>query len=209
MPFTENQIKPNIYYENFCKMICPVCQHSPIPFLATICPSCNASLLGIKLLDALEEQYVETVKVKVALEGELIQKKIEYQQVLKKKNSRINYLLFLLFLLPMFYYFFGRSEPKTITAPNTQMTDTLDRYKQELAEKVLILEDLNRQLVTIQHTQHVREIQYVVKKGDRLYDLGILFYNDTTAWYQIALDNKIYDIKGLPIGDTLTIKYRD
>lgn len=190
-------------------MICPICQHTPIPSLATTCPSCNATLLGIKLLDALEDQYVETVKAKIALEGEQVQKEIEYHQALKKKNRRINRLLFLLFLLPILYYFFGRPEPKTIVSPNTQMIDTLDRYKQMLAEKELMLEDLNRQLVTIQHTQHIREIQYVVKKGDRLYDLGVLFYNDTTAWYQIALDNKIYDIKGLPVGDTLRIKYRD
>lgn len=55
----------------------------------------------------------------------------------------------------------------------------------------------------------IREIKYKVKEGDMLYDLGILFYNDTAAWYQIALDNKIYDIRGLPKGDTISIKYRD
>ena len=190
-------------------MICPVCQYEPIPSLTTTCPSCNASLLGIKLIDVLEERYVETMKAKVALEGEQLQKKNDYHQVLKKKSRRINSLLFLLFLLPILYYCFGRPTPKIIPSPNTQIIDTLERYKQTLAEKELILEDLNRQLSTIQRTQSVREIQYVVKKGDRLYDLGVLFYNDTTAWYQIALDNKIYDIKGLPVGDTLRIKYRD
>jgi len=165
--------------------------------------------MGFKLIDVLEEQYVETMKAKVALEGEQLQKKNDYHQVLKKKNRRINSLLFLLFLLPILYYCFGRSTPKIIPSPNTQIIDTLERYKQTLADKELILEDLNRQLSTIQRTQYVREIQYVVKKGDRLYDLGVLFYNDTTAWYQIALDNKIYDIKGLPVGDTLRIKYRN
>jgi len=190
-------------------MICPVCQQSNIPALATVCPSCDANLLGIKLLDALEEKYVETVKAKVALEGEQVQKKIEYQQVLKKKSSRIRNLFFLLFLLPILYYFFGRTKPKTITPSVVQVTDSLDSYKKELTEKELALETLNQQLIAIRSTQHVREIQYVVKEGDRLYDLGVLFYNDTTAWHQIAVDNNIYDVKGLPVGDTLQIKYRN
>ena len=44
-------------------MICPVCQHTAIPSLATICPNCSANLVGIKLLDALEDQYVEYYQI--------------------------------------------------------------------------------------------------------------------------------------------------
>ena len=49
----------------------------------------------------------------------------------------------------------------------------------------------------------------MVKKGDTLNELAKLFYNDSTAWYQIALDNKVYDIRGLPVGDTIVLKYRE
>ncbi len=190
-------------------MICPVCQHDAVPSLATICPNCSANLVGIKLLDALEDQYVETLKSKVALEGAQIQKRIAHEQALKKKRRRINSLLFLLFLLPLAYYCFGRPKPEIIASPNLELLDSLDRYKNKLSKTETDLVLKTQQLAKIKSTHNVREITYVVKKGDRLYDLGILFYNDTTAWYQIAIDNKIYDIKGLPVGDTLTIKYRD
>lgn len=189
-------------------MNCPVCQHLNIPSLATTCPICASNLVGIKLLDALEDQYVETVKSKVALEGEKLQNSIEYAQNIKKKTRRIRGLLFLLFLLPLLYYFFGRSEPKEIVTTEPKYLDSLTIYKDKLAEKNAALTTLNQQLVTIKETQNIKEINYVVKEGDILYDIGVLFYNDTTAWYQIALDNKIYDIKGLPVGDTLKIKFR-
>ena len=190
-------------------MNCPVCRHPNIPSLATICPNCATNLVGIKLLDALEDQYVETVKSKVALEGEQLQSSIEYAQNIKKKNKRIKGLLFLLLLLPLLYYFFGRPEPERIVAPDLAYLDSLTIYKNKLAEKDAALATINQALTTIKGTQNIREIEYVVKKGDMLYDLGVLFYNDTIAWYQIALDNKIYDIKGLPIGDTLKIKFRN
>jgi len=190
-------------------MICPVCQHANIPSLTTTCPSCSTSLLGIKLLDGLEEKYIETVKEKVALEGEMLQKKIDYHKALKKKNRWIRNLLFLLFMLPILYCFFCRNEPKIITPTVASIRDTIDIYRQELAEKEIALDTIRKRLQTIQSTQHIRELKYIVKEGDLLFDLGLLFYNDKTAWYQIALDNNIYDVKGLTIGDTLLIKYRD
>lgn len=190
-------------------MNCPVCQHINVPSLATTCPNCSASLVGIKLINALEDQYVETVKAKVALEGEQIQSKKVYEATLRKKNRRINGLLFLLFLLPLTYYFFGQPQPKVITTPNLALRDSLDQIIVELAETEKELALKNQKLTIIKKTQNIRELEYVVQEGDVLYDLGVLFYNDTTAWYQIALDNKIYDIKGLPIGDTLKIIYRD
>ena len=190
-------------------MICPVCQQAHIPSLATTCPSCKASLLGIKLLDALEEKYVDTAKANVALEGEQVQKKIAYERALKKKNRQVRGLFFLVCLLPFLYYLMKPDKPKVVHAPVIITMDTLDWYKKTLTEKELALDKLKQQLLSIQSTQEIREIEYIVKKGDRLYDLGILFYNDTSAWYQLALDNKIYDVRGLPIGDTLRIKYRD
>ncbi len=190
-------------------MICPVCQHSAIPSLATTCPVCDANLVGIKLLDALEDQYVDTVKEKVALEGAQVQQKIEYEAQLKKKNKRNNWLLFFLFLVSLGYYFLGQPTQKEIPPVIVQATDSIDVYKDRLIETEKELESIHQKLAVIKSTQNIREIEYIVKKGDMLFDLGLLFYNDSPAWYQIALDNKIYDIKGLPIGDTLKIKYRE
>jgi len=190
-------------------MTCPVCEHTNIPSLVTTCPSCDTNLVGIKLLDALEDQYVDTVKAKVALEGDQIQDKIDYQKTLKKKNKRSNLLLFLLLLLPIWYYFFGQPKQEIIPISTVPSFDSLNFYKEKLLEKEVALTTVNQELTAISATKNIRTLEYVVKKGDMLFDLGLLFYNDSTAWRQIALDNKIYDIRGLPVGDTLEINYRE
>ena len=190
-------------------MTCPICGHTNIPSLATSCPNCATNLVGIKLLDALENQYVATVKAKVALEGAQIQDRIEYQKALKKKNKWNNWLLFLLFLLPILYYFFGQPKQEIMPTSNVPTSDSLNIYKEKLMEKEVALVTANQELRAINNTLNIRTIEYVVKKGDMLFDLGLLFYNDSTAWRQIALDNKIYDTRGLPVGDTLKINYRE
>ncbi len=190
-------------------MICPVCKHELITSLAIACPSCSSSLVGFRLLDNLEEKYVEIVKNKVELEGMQVQqiKVLEHQLARKKKR---NLLLWLLLLsLPLLYFFCAPKEPSNNMTPIIERNDSLEIYKAMLIEHEIEIKALNRQLKAIEGTMNVRELKYEVKEGDLLYDLGILFYNDTSAWYQIALDNKIYDVRGLPKGDTISIKYRD
>ena len=190
-------------------MICPICKYEPIPALATICPNCSSNLVGLKLLKTLEEQYVDTVKNKVEQEGKQVQQvKILEQQLTRKK--RINTLLWLLLLsIPLVYYFCATKKPINTTPKVVVQNDSLELYKQRTAEQEIDITALTRQLRAIESTMNVREIKYEVKEGDILFDLGVLFYNDTTAWYQIALDNKIFDVRGLPEGDTISIKYRD
>lgn len=189
-------------------MICPICHHKEIPILVTNCPNCDANLVGIKMLEALEEQYVEVLKKKVNLEGDIIQQRKGLEQELRAKNKRNNWLWLLLFLTPFLYYFCGRTSPKEVEKIVEIESDSLKIYKQILLEKEAELIDLKESLDDLEKTQNIRELKYVVKKGDILNELGKLFYNDSLAGYQIAKDNKIYDVRGLPIGDTLTIKYR-
>ncbi len=191
-------------------MTCPTCKQENIPSLVTKCPNCSTNLIVFKKLAAMEEKYIETAKSVVSLEGELLQGKKQFQQQLRRKSKWNTFLWFLLFLLPILYYFFGRSEPKTIVSPANNSIDSITAlYQDKLVSKEAELAELNQALTAIQGAKVKRELKYVVKEGDVLHDLGLLFYNDSTSWYQIALDNKIFDIRGLPVGDTLTIKYRE
>lgn len=190
-------------------MTCPVCKYESIPTLTTYCPNCASSLIGIILIDTLEEQYIDLVKDKIETEGKQIQQNKIYEQRIERKKKWNLLLLTLLVALPFLYYFFVPSKTVKETPPTVLQKDSLDIYKKRVADNEIEINALNRQLRAIEGTMDVREIKYKVKEGDRLYDLGILFYNDTAAWYQIALDNKIYDIRGLPKGDSINIKYRD
>lgn len=191
-------------------MTCPTCKQKNIPSLATKCPNCATNLVVFKKLAAMEEKYVESAKTVVSLEGELLQGKKQFQQQLGAKKKWNAFLWFLLFLLPLLYYFFGRSEPKEIVIQPTDQIDSITAiYQEKLANKTAEVAELNQTLAAIQGAKVVRELKYVVKEGDVLNELGKLFYNDSTTWYQIALDNNIYDIRGLPVGDTLIIKYRE
>lgn len=191
-------------------MTCPTCEQENIPALITKCPNCSTNLVVYKKLAAMEEKYIESAKNVVALEGDLLQGKKEFQRQLNKKKRWNSLLWFLLFLLPVLYYFYGRPVEKEVVVQSTQQLDSMEAiYQEKLNLKESELVELNEQFAAVQNAKVVRELIYVVKKGDVLHDLGLLFYNDSTAWYQIALDNQIYDIRGLPIGDTLTIKYRE
>lgn len=190
-------------------MTCPVCKYEPIPSLVTFCPNCSSNLVGIKLLDSLEEQYVDIVKDKMEMAGSQIQQNKVYEERLNRKKKWNLLLCGLLFALPLSYYFCLSKKPLKKANPIIVQNDSLEIYKSRVAVNEIEIKALNRQLRAIEGTMDVREIKYKVKEGDLLYDLGLLFYNDTAAWYQIALDNKIYDVRGLPKGDTINIKYRD
>lgn len=190
-------------------MKCPICQYDKIPTLVTHCPNCDVSLVSFKMVDALEEQYVEVVKTKVNLDGDIIQQRKSFEQELKNKNKQKKWLVFLLLLLPFLYYFFGRTPPKETEKIVEIENDSLKIYKEMLLQQSEELKELEQTVNAFQRTRNIRELKYIVKKGDILNDLGKLFYNDSLAGYQIAKDNRIFDVRGLPIGDTLSIRYRE
>jgi nucleoid-associated protein YgaU len=149
------------------------------------------------------------VKSNVDLDGNLIQQKKNLEAALRKKNKRNNWLLFFLFLIPLLSYFYFNRTPDIIEKKVVVNNDSLSIYKEQLLRTQTKNMELSRQIKAIEGTRKVRQLKYVIKEGDILNDLGKLFYNDSLAWYQIAIDNHIYDVRGLPIGDTLIMNYRE
>lgn len=171
------------------------------------CPSCNSNLLGFKLIDNLEDKYIESHKKIVNLEGKVIQSDKEIEAITRKKNKTIGYLATaLLLLIPLLLYVFW-SKKETPPAPpivekvKLVESDSLDHYKQEL-------QSAREALQHLQSTVNVRSINYQVEKGNTLHELGKLFFNDSLAGFQIAIDNKIFTPRKLPAGDTIKINYR-
>lgn len=97
--------------ENFILMTCPVCKHESIPSLVRVCPNCSSSLVGLVLLDTLEEQYVDILKGKMKMEGKQIQQNKIYEQQIARKKKWNLLLLTLLLALPLLYYFCAPNKP--------------------------------------------------------------------------------------------------
>ena len=191
-------------------MTCPVCKNKGISVLATNCPNCATNLIGLKMYHNLEEHYIDLKKEKIRIEGNLAQQKVQYEAILKKKKKRFNRQRWILLLLPIaLFFFFNNYTIPALMSTRTSQQDSLLLIKTTLASRDSQLVELNHQLKTVKGTKVKKELKYVVKKGDTLNELAKLFYNDSTAWYQIALDNKVYDIRGLPVGDTIVLKYRE
>ena len=112
-------------------------------------------------------------------------------------------------LLSILFFLWNYNQPRKIVTPIATHQDSLKLLNVKVKNKEEVIAQLNQELTTIRGTKIKRELKYIIKKDDTLFELAKLFYNDSTAWYQIALDNKIYDVRGLPIGDTLTLKYRE
>ena len=83
-------------------MNCPICNHADISEIALKCPECGSDLAQLTMIDQLEEKYVNDVKKRVALEGEQVFLKKEYEKEIKKYRWRTNRLLILVF----FFFFF-------------------------------------------------------------------------------------------------------
>lgn len=183
-------------------MDCPVCQHKNINPLHLHCPNCNADLAALRMIDVLEDDYVEAVKQRISMEGELVQTRQNHQRQLQDRRRRNNRLLLLLLCLPLLQWLLGKRPPPPLVVKEVQQV-TMD--SDSLAKE---LKQMQRQLTSLE-AQKVRSIQYVIRKGDVLESLGLLFFNDRMAGYQIGKDNGITPQQYLQPGDTLDIHFRE
>ncbi len=193
-------------------MNCPICKHSDISELAIKCPKCGSDLAQLTMIDQLEEKYVSDMKKKVSLEGEQVFLKKAYEQEIAKYRSRFNGLLLVLLLIPLLLRFCKQQ-------PSVMVDD-----QPKIDELQLTVNQMNRDRVALEHevknlktalescrSTSVRSVDYTIKEGDRLSELGLLFFNDMKAGYQIGNDNNIwsdYTETHLKKGRVLKINFR-
>ena len=183
-------------------MDCPVCQHKNVNPLQMHCPVCNADLTAFRMVDQIEEEYIEAIKNRVTLEGELARRRQEHTLNLQKNRRRANRLVLLLLCLPFLQLLCGKRPlpPVVEAAPVVSAPDSSAFYQQQWQQA-------NRQIQSLE-AQKVKTVRYVIRKGDNLESIGRLFFNDWKAGYQIGRDNKVPNEYQLPIGDTLYINFR-
>lgn len=193
-------------------MNCPICNHANISEIALKCPQCGSDLAQLTMIDQLEDKYVNDMKKRVALEGEQVFLKKEYEKEIEKYRWRTNRLLILVFLIPLYFKFCKKETGELVYYQQDidqlkQKIEQIDKentlQKKEIADLKNVIEGAN---ATVK-----RSVNYTVKKGDRLSELGLLFFNDMMAGYKIGNDNNIwsdYTETHLEPGTVLKINFR-
>ena len=190
-------------------MNCPVCNYSNIVNSTVKCPNCQTNLTSFKTAHALAKADVDLRQEKSALVQEMEEQSIAYEAKIQKKNNIIGWMTIGFLSLVALAFFLGFRSFKAQKMLVQKQRSSLKIHENSISDYEKQIKELSTKLNRLEQTRSVRELKYKVKKGDVLHELGELFYNDSDAGIQIALDNKIYDIRGLPVGETLTIKYRD
>jgi hypothetical protein len=147
--------------------------------------------------EPIEHRYNDLLKQRLALEGQLAMlRKNQEAELAAERRSRYKMLLWLL-LLPLFTFLCNQKTPPSV-------------YEHQIAVQRDSIKQLLNEQENIKKTQK-ESIKYVIQQGDMLISLGQLFYNDSTAGYQIGKDNGFTTDKQhrkLVIGDTLNIYFR-
>lgn len=145
----------------------------------------------------LEDRYNELLVERITLEGNVAMLKQQYKNdIAREKSLRYRQLLWLL-LLPFLSLICIHRTPPSV-------------YQEKIAIQHDSIEKLKTERENMQKTVKQR-VKYVLKEGDMLVSLGYLFYNDSTAGYQIGQDNGLvtpYAQRHLKIGDTIIIQFR-
>jgi hypothetical protein len=147
--------------------------------------------------EPIEQRYNDVLRQRIALEGEIAMlRKNQELELAAERSSRYKFLLGIL-LLPLFTFVCNRKTDPSV-------------YEHQIAVKSdsikLLLDEHKGFRLTEKDSIH-----YIVRQGDMLIGLGQLFYNDSTAGYQIGKDNGFSterQHRKLVIGDTLTIHFR-
>ncbi|MEL6864107.1 MAG: hypothetical protein AAFP19_06805 [Bacteroidota bacterium] len=181
-------------------MDCPVCQYKKLNPIATNCPSCETDLVQWSLLNEVESQHVENIKARVSLEGELKTSQRDHREAMHRQKRRFNNLVLLLLTLPLLNLICTQRPLPPVKQSIIISNDSIDHYKKAN-------QALQTQIEALQ-TQEVSQIEYIIQEGDRLVDLGQLFYNDPNAGYLIGKQNAVANPRRLQPGDTLTIRFR-
>ena len=147
--------------------------------------------------EPIEHRYNDLLKQRIALEGQLAMlRKNQEAELAAERRSRYKMLLWIL-LLPLFTFLCNKKTPPSV-------------YEHKIAVQRDSIKLLLNEVQNINKTKK-NTIKYTIQQGDMLISLGQLFYNDSTAGYQIGRDNGFItneQHRQLVIGDTLTIYFR-
>lgn len=187
-------------------MDCPVCQHSNISAFATVCPNCDSDLVQFTLLDSIEEGYVDNIKQKIANEGDLVAMEKQFKDELSASKSKVNWMLLLMMLMPLIYFTCGK---RTVPTEAKIMEATANISKEELATYTANTKRLEAEITKLKsQSLHIEKVRYVIRKGDNLYDIGTMFFDDPLIWKQVMKDNGITNSKKLMPGDTIFLNLK-
>ena len=189
-------------------MKCPVCHHADVHPLALRCPQCAVPLSAVRLLDGMAEHYIEREKERLEQTGQVAQKRRALERQLRTSRRWRNAWLFLFLLATGICWWFWNRPAGLPENTVANLRDSVQIWRHQAEQRDVVIDAIQRELASIRATGVQREVRYVVREGDYLFQLGELFYGDTTSWRQIAADNNIQHVRQLPVGDTLTIRYR-
>ncbi len=186
-------------------MDCPVCNHKNMPPFATSCPSCGADMVSFPILDGIEQTYVDTVKDKIALEGDLTEViKLKKEEARTASRKRSN-LVLLLLLLPLLFFLCGRRTPIQ-NVENSIAPAVRDSLELLVGEKQALENEnglLRKKLDQLQN----EKTPHIIQEGDKLINLAEQYYDDGNLWKLILKDNPtITNPKKLEPGDTIYIR---
>ncbi len=181
-------------------MDCPVCNHKDVPPFATVCPTCKSDVVAYALLDDIEESFVDTVKDKIAIEGDFKEMEKRTRLQLKNEGKKRGRLWFALLLFPLLFAWCAKKplyKTEIQKEDNPVVRDSLELVKRELAmakNKIKALESN-------------ADIYHLVKKGDRLEDIAEFYLKDREAWTAIhKINPHVKNPHVLSPGDTILIK---
>lgn len=167
-------------------MNCPICDKSGLPDFTSkpvICPQCNSDLKGFALLEKTNSVHINTVK----------------------KQKYIYSLLLVIVVLGFSVIVFFPSNTATELPPIVQNNDSIiDVLEAKLEVKELEIIRLQSSVVETKETSFL----YIVKSGDNLSKIALLFYNDWEMYKKIEEDNNLESGNMLFPKDTLIINLK-
>lgn len=175
-------------------MNCPICQATDLAPHTAICPHCETDLLAIRPTDELEARYYHLLRQRLELEGKRAAEQQQHLEAVAAAQQSNKRLWLLLLLLPVLSLLCRKKPTPSVPLAEAMRKDSLiqilARERDSLENKTKIL--------------------YVIKKGDKLVDLGKRFWGHPDSGYRIGRDNGIFDsiqYYNLVQGDTLVIKF--
>lgn len=152
------------------------------------------------LNEPLEERYNELLRKRIALEGEIAMMRRNHEAELRLSDKRSYRYLWLLLILPL----------TTLLCRKKIDPSVYERQIVAQRDSIQQLLQLKTQVESLEKTT-VRQVKYVIKEGDDLAKIGLLFFNDLKTGYQIGKENNLYSDyqhQHLIPGDTLKINFR-